>query len=243
VAKVIQLIDNTIHLSHIPSQQPRNAPQQLCTSLQFSVTFPKKSSHFSGALCSRNLITCYPVFESEIHTTDRQYTPASLTIRHSSHAIRHSRYTRFSSILVNCSEQIVKVTPLTFQSSVCSWNSLYFSAGFDDENHTTDRQYTPAVSQLVKAATRSATATLRFTTIFSSFSIESSHFSDVLRSPKLATCGPDFDGEFHAVDGQCTPEASQSATAHLHASLQFSATAANKSSHFSRCVWSPNLGT
>jgi hypothetical protein len=43
------------------------------------------------------------------------------------------------------------------------------SPAFDGENHLTDRQYTPAVSQSVIADTLSAAADLRFTPIFGNF--------------------------------------------------------------------------
>jgi hypothetical protein len=142
-----------------------------------------------GSLC-----TYSPDSDGESHTTDRLNISA-VSKFHSSHAIRHGRSTRFSSILGNCSERIVTVPPLTFQSSVCSCNSLHFSAGFDDENHATHRHYTPAVSKLVTAAKQSATADLRIS-LQSSATVwnNSSPFSTVLCSLEFATCCFVFEG-------------------------------------------------
>jgi hypothetical protein len=118
---------------------------------------------------------------------------------------------------------------------------------FDGESHTTDRQYTPSVSQSVTADTKSAAAALRFTPIFATFPNESSHFSGVLCSSKLASCKSEFDGENHTTSRQYTPAVSQSvtavaqsATADLRASLQFSATFLEKLLIFSRCVLQAN---
>jgi hypothetical protein len=99
VVKIIQLIDNTSQQSHNPSQQfhairhsssalHSNSPQLLRTNRHNSAVF--------FAARNKQVAVAGRFFLDQNHTTDRQYTPSSLTTRHSSNGIRHSRSMRFT---------------------------------------------------------------------------------------------------------------------------------------------------
>jgi hypothetical protein len=74
-------------------------------------------------------------------------------------------------------------------------------------DNTSQQSHNP--SQQSRNPPQQLCASLQF---LAAFFIESSHFSDVLCSPKLATCGPAFDGENHTTDRRYTPGVSRSVT-------------------------------